>query len=157
MTNHNRIDFDTMDDDELLAEVGRVLDVVDPVPHAVTEYAKAGFGWRNIDAELAELVYDSATEGLVGVRSDSETREVTFRAPGVEIEVAVVGEGTRRIVGQLVPPQMATIELRFGGEQRLTESDTLGRFSFDDVPPGPISLRCDLGGDQSVQTDWLIV
>ena len=37
-------------------------------------------------AELAELVFDSATEELVVVRAESDTRQVTFRAPGVEIE-----------------------------------------------------------------------
>ncbi len=157
MTNHNHVDYEEMDDQGLIEVLGEVLDAVDPVPAAVTEFAKAGFGWRNIDAELAELVYDSATEELAGVRSESETRQVTFRAPGVEIEVAVVDEDSRRIVGQLVPPQRATIELRFGTERQTTESDSLGRFTFHDVPTGPISLRCDLGGDQSVQTDWLIV
>lgn len=156
MTDHN-IDFGQMDDQQLLAVLGKVLDAADPVPAAVTEFAKAGFGWRNLDAELAELVFDSATEELVGVRSAADTRQVTFRAPGVEIEVAVVAEGTRRIVGQLVPPQPATIELRHGKQHQTTESDSLGRFTFHDVPAGPISLRCDLGGDQSVQTDWLIV
>lgn len=156
MTDYNT-DFESMADDELLEVLGHVLDTVDPVPPQVTEYAKAGFGWRNIDAELAELVYDSATEDLVGVRSEGEARQVTFRAPGVEIEVAVLAEDTRRIVGQLVPPQSATIELRYAQERQTTRSDSLGRFTFHDVPTGPISLRCDLGGDQSVQTDWLIV
>ncbi|HSF85779.1 MAG TPA: hypothetical protein VLG28_09020 [Acidimicrobiia bacterium] len=156
MTNHEQ-DIHSMDDQQLLAVLGQVLDAADPVPAAVTEFAKAGFGWRNLENELAELVFDSATEELVGVRSEGDTRQVTFRAPGVEIEVAVVAEGARRIVGQLVPPQAATIELRHGAERQTTRSDTLGRFTFHDVPAGPVSLRCDLGGDHSVQTDWLIV
>ncbi len=155
--NDQNTDYSQMDDEALLELLGRALEAADPVPPHVTEYAKAGFGWRTIDAELAELVYDSAVDELVGVRSEGETRQVTFRAPGVEIEVAVVAEGTRRIVGQLVPPQTATIELRYGNDRHVTESDSLGRFTFHDVPAGPISLRCDLGGDQSVQTDWLIV
>jgi hypothetical protein len=156
MTNHDQ-DIHSIDDQQLLAVLGRAIDAADPVPAAVTEFAKAGFSLRTLDAELAELVFDSATEELVGVRSEGETRQVTFRAPGVEIEVAVVAEGTRRIVGQLVPPQSATIELRHGTERQVTQSDTLGRFTFYDVPAGPVSLRCDLGGDQSVQTDWLIL
>lgn len=156
MTNYNT-DFNDLNDDELLELLGRAIDAVDPVPATVTEFAKAGFGWRTLDAELAELVYDSAAEELVGVRSDTDARQVTFRAPGVEIEVEVLGEGTRRIVGQLVPPQEVAIELRHGNERMVTRSDSLGRFSFRDVPTGPISLRCELGGDQSVQTDWLIV
>ncbi len=156
MTNHTR-DYSAMDDDQLLEVLGRALRVADPVPAAVTEFAKAGFGWRDIDAELAELVFDSAVEDLVGVRSESDTREVTFRAPGVEIEVAVLSEDARRIVGQLVPPQSAEIELRYGGERRSAVSDDLGRFTFHGVPAGPISLRCVLVEGQAIQTDWLIV
>lgn len=150
-------DMEAMTDDELLAALGRALREADPVPGPVTEFAKAGFGWRTIDAELAELVFDSASEELVGVRSEDDTRQVTFRAPGVEIEVAVLAEGARRIIGQLVPPQQAEIELRYNGESRSTQSDHLGRFTFHEVPTGPISLRCDLGDNQTVQTDWMIV
>ncbi len=144
-----------MSDEELLAALGRALNQADPVPHAVSEYARAGFGWRALDAELAELVFDSAIEELVGVRGE-ETRQVTFRSPGLEIEVAVLGEGSRRIIGQLVPPQVATIEMRHDGHSTETTSDDLGRFTFDGVPAGPISLRCSLGG-LTVQTDWVIV
>jgi hypothetical protein len=156
MTNQ-KYDYNAMDDDQLLEVLGRALRVADPVPSAVTEFAKAGFAWRDIDAELAELVFDSATEELVGVRSESDTREVTFRAPGVEIEVAVLSEDARRIVGQLVPPQAVQIELRYGAERRSATSDDLGRFTFLDVPTGPISLRFVLGEGQTIQTDWLIV
>ncbi len=146
-----------MTDDELLATLGRALDAFDPVPPAVKEYSLAGFGWRTIDAELAELVFDSAVAELAGVRGGEETREITFRAPGVEIEVVVLSEDTRRIVGQLVPPQRAAIELRSaGGDLETIESDDLGRFSFSEVPTGNVSLRCLLADDQTVQTDWVI-
>jgi hypothetical protein len=150
-------DIDTIGDDELLDRLATALSQADPVPAAVTEFAKAALSWRTIDAELAELVFDSVVDELVGVRSEGDTRQVTFRAPGVEIEVAVLAEGARRIVGQLVPPQEAEIELRYGGESRATLSDSLGRFTFQDVPAGPISLRCKLADDHTVQTDWMIV
>ena len=152
----DRPDFDALSDDELLAELARALQAADPVPQAVTEYATAGFGWRTLDADLAELVFDSAVAGLAGVRGQAESREITFQAPGVEIEVQVLSEGSRRIMGQLVPPQRAEIILRYDGRSLTTESDDLGRFSFQDVPSGPISLRCVLGGDQTVQTDWFL-
>ncbi len=150
-------DIDAIGDDELLARLAAALPQADPVPAAVTEFAQAAFGWRTIDAELAELVFDSAVDELVGVRSEDDTRQVTFRAPGVEIEVVVLAGGVRRIVGQLVPPQEAEIELRHDGESRATRSDSLGRFAFQDVPTGPVSLRCKLADDHTVQTDWMIV
>ncbi len=146
-------------DEQLLRDVGAAIAAADDVPASVIDAAKASFTWRTVDAELAELVFDSASEELVGVRSGAEaTRQMTFRAPGVEIEVAVLSEGTRRIVGQLVPPQQAEIELRYGNESRTVQSDNLGRFTLHDVPAGPISLRCSFGDNGSVvQTDWMIV
>ncbi|HEX9855342.1 MAG TPA: hypothetical protein VGC47_08515 [Acidimicrobiia bacterium] len=145
-------------EDRLLAELAGALHDVDPVPDAVIEAAKVSYTWRTVDAELAELVYDSAAADLAGVRGGEGTRQVTFRAPGIEIEVAVVAEGARRIIGQLVPPQRASVELRFQSDSVTTESDDLGRFTFDEVPIGPISLRCTLGdGESVVQTDWMLL
>jgi len=154
---NERWDIETIGDDELVALLAAALPQADPVPDVVTAFATAAYGWRTIDAELAELVFDSAVDELVGVRSEGDTRQVTFRAPGVEIEVTVLAEGVRRIVGQLVPAQAAEIELRYQGRSRTTHGDSLGRFTFSDVPTGPISLRCRLADSQTVQTDWLIV
>lgn len=151
------VDFQRMGDDELIAELAEALKVADPVPPLLTELAKAGHDMRSIDAEYAELVFDSAVEELAGVRSDSSTREVTFRAPGVEIEVAVVDDDRRRIIGQLVPPQEAKMILQHRGGSYEVESDSLGRFTFDEVPTGPIGLRCVYGDGHVVQTDWVIV
>ncbi len=127
-------------DEELVARLRRVLEVSDPVPESARAAARAAFTWRSIDAELAELVYDSATEGLVGVRGAEAARQVTFRAPGVEVEVMVAEDRQRRIVGQLVPPQTARVELQSAGGNRAAEADSLGRFTFDDVPAGPARL-----------------
>jgi hypothetical protein len=147
-------------DEQLLEELGATLDELDPVPSAATEFAKAAFTLRSIDAELAELVFDSATEDLVGIRSGEAARQMTFRAPGIEIEVVVMDEGARRLIGQLVPPQPAEVELLYKDlhkdEVRTATSDSLGRFSFVDVPTGPVSIRCTAEGI-TVQTDWTIV
>jgi hypothetical protein len=144
-------------EERLLAELAAALGDVDPVPESVIEAAKASYTWRTVDAELAELVFDSASAELTGVRGAEGTRQVTFRAPGIEIEVAVVAEAARRIVGQLVPPQTASVELRFQGDSVTTGSDDLGRFAFDEIPVGPISLRCTLEDGTVVQTDWMLI
>jgi hypothetical protein len=147
-------------DDHLIEELAAAIAAGDPVPAEVNAAAKASYTWRTVDAELAELVYDSAVEELAGVRSAEGTaRQVTFRAPGVEIEIAILSVGTRRLVGQLVPPQRADVELRWGSESRTVPSDELGRFTFDDVPVGPISLRCSFGEEDApvIQTDWMLL
>ncbi len=147
----------TTDDDRFITEIGMMLEQADPVPEMVTEYAKAGYGWRDLDAELAELVFDSAEAGLVGVRGSDTTRQMTFRAPGVEIEVELLSAENRRIIGQLVPPQALTVELRHVDRAIVTTSDSLGRFRFDDVPTGPVSLRCRISEGQSIRTDWMLL
>lgn len=149
-------DTSALADDELLALLGRALDAADPVPDHVLSGARAAYTWRTIDAELAELVFDSAQE-LAGVRSEQLDRQVTFEAPGVEIEVMVIDDDTRRLVGQLIPPQDTTIELVNGDDVVAEPTDEHGRFTFDDVGAGPVRLRV-LGADGSpvVQTEWIL-
>ena len=77
--------------------------------------------------------------------------------PGFEIEVAIISDGSRRLVGQVVPAHVGRIELRFGDRSMTTESDSLGRFSFEDVPLGPISLQLELADGAVVQTAWTLV
>ncbi len=144
-------------DDRLLAELAAALDAVDPIPERFIEAAKASFTWRTIDTELAELVFDSAEAGLVGVRGVDGTRQVTFQAPGFEIEVAIISDGARRLVGQVVPAHPGRVELCYGDDSKTTEADSLGRFSFDDVPLGPIRLKLELEDGAVVQTAWTLV
>lgn len=141
---------------ELLALVGRAIDAADPVPERVLEGARGAFTWRTIDTELAEMVFDS-TQELSGVRSEDVNRQVTFQAPGVEIEVMVIESGGRRLVGQLIPPAAMTIELVASDAVSAVDSDRLGRFTFDDIAPGPVRLVV-LGadGERVVQTEWVL-
>lgn len=143
-------------DEELLATLGRALDAADPVPESVLDGARAAFTWRNIDTELAQIVFDSSQE-LAGVRSEDMNRQVTFEAPGVEIEVMVVENGVRKLVGQLVPPAERTVELVGGDSVQSIQTDHLGRFDFDDIGPGPVRIVV-LGADgqRMVQTEWVI-
>ena len=43
----------------LLAKLGRLLDRLDPVPPESLDQARQLFCWRSVDAELAELSFDS--------------------------------------------------------------------------------------------------
>lgn len=150
---------DNTRDDRLLASLAAAFEATDPIPEAVVAAAKATFTWRTIDAELASLVFDSATEELAGVRRADSTRQMTFRTPGVEIELVVMSETSRRVVGQLVPPQAAEVILHHEDDERTAQSDSLGRFAFHDVPSGSIRLTCVLKDESGavVQTEWTII
>lgn len=146
-----------LQDDELLSILARALEEADPVPDWLVEAAKAGYTWRTIDTELAELVFDSDVDELAGVRGPTPTdRHVTFRAPGVEVEVMVAGE-RRRLIGQLVPPQETVVELQHGDSVTQTKTDSLGRFSFEAVATGPARLRITTGEGRSITTEWVVM
>jgi hypothetical protein len=147
----------TVSDEELLELVGRALRSAEPVPDRVIAGARAAWTWRTIDEELAELVFDSATE-LTGVRSEDTARQLTFRAPGVEIEVMLVDEVSRRVVGQLIPPGEFAVQLQSGEAVMDERCDRLGRFSFDQVAPGPVRITVrDLEGTVVVTTEWVLL
>jgi len=144
-------------DDQLADALAQVLEAVDPVPEHVAAAARAAFTWRTIDAELAEFAFDSAAQPL-GVRSAEANRQVTFRSASVEIELMITESDARRLVGQLIPPDVAGIELVSGHDSATVDSDHLGRFTFDQLPSGPARLVVR-GSDGTVlaQTDWLLL
>jgi hypothetical protein len=149
------------DDDVAMDELRALASADDPVPAKVLAAAHGSFTWRTIDAELAELAYDSAldTERLAAVRSEDTIRLLTFETPEltIELEVTALGAG-RRIVGQLVPPGPGSVELRHAGGLLELEADALGRFTAEDVEPGPVSLRCTReGAGTVVKTEWVSI
>jgi hypothetical protein len=150
---------DKMSDDQLLAQLAAALYAVDPAPEHVLNAARAAFTWRTIDAELAALVFDSAVEDLLGVRSAETPRQLTFSTPGFEVELIILSDTTRRIIGQLVPPQAAEIMLHHETGETVVRSDGLGRFAIDDVPVGSVRITCRLEGEDGpvVQTEWTTI
>jgi hypothetical protein len=150
-------------DGALIDELRRVVELVDPVPARVLDAARASFTWRTIDAELAELAYDSMLEASreALVRASGAGRVLTFDSPGVSVELEVTSVGsTRRLLGQLVPPQPAAIEIRHPAGMVTVDADALGRFSADGIPAGPVSLVCRLtdgAPPKTIATDWLVL
>lgn len=144
-------------DDQVLAALQHVLETVDPTPAHVLEQARGALAWRGVDAELAKLVFDSSTAALAGVRGGEAARQITFQAPGLEIEVEVVSERSRTVLGQLVPAQHAEVELRNARQTLRMRTDALGRFTFDAVAPGPVKLTVATGGGARVQTEGLTI
>lgn len=150
------------DDDTLVAELRAALATLDPVPGHLVAAAKQSFAWRRVDEELAELISDSATHPLTAARSGGhpgESRLLTFEGPGLTVEVEITPQGDRcRLVGQLVPPRHAHMEVRWQGGSVTCEADAIGLFSADSVPPGPVSIACRLQeGHKQVVTSWVTI
>ena len=151
-------------DEELLAALREALHgrpappAHDPqaVPPEFVEAGKALYTWRNIDAELAELSYDSAQDSLAraGQRAgDPSVRTLTFSAAHLTIELEASAEA---ILGQLVPAQTGLVEIQSGpGKGTETSVDAMGFFTIQPAPGGPFRLRCQGSDGVVVLTEWL--
>lgn len=147
----------TPSDDELLAALSQALAATDPVPDRVREAANAAWTWRTIDAELAELTFDSAVMAT-GSRGEVIDRQLTFRAGDVEIELMVTDDRMGSIAGQLVADAPArAMRLEWAGRQQSVAIDELGRFQVRTVPSGPLRLALVLDDGRVVTSDWVTI
>jgi hypothetical protein len=141
------------DDDQLAAELGAALR---PVPEGFVEAGRAAFAWRDIDAELAALTYDSATDGLVGAgtrAAAAPSRELTFASGDVTIDVEITSEA---VIGQVVPPEPGEVRVILAaGTETGAAIDEIGCFVIRPVPQGAFRLRCRTGSGTSILTGWL--
>jgi hypothetical protein len=155
-------------DENLIEELRGLFAKDDPVPPLVVDTAKASLGWRRLDADLAELLSDSALEAAgepALARGTAQVRSVSFGAGGTTIDVEIQGDGQeRRILGQLSPPAGATVELQFA--EAAVESisvgvDELGRFRAALPDASAFRLRVGApdagaeGGVAYVETSWV--
>lgn len=149
-------------DDALLAELRRIASIVDPVPQALVTAGRESLTWLRVDAELAELLSDSIVddERLALVRSSEGVRSVTFEADGITIELDVLEDGAQRtLVGQLVPPGVAEIEVQTSDASTTVTADEHGRFRAEHVPAGRMRLRVT-GHPASAtptETSWITI
>ena len=148
-------------DDELEAELRRLAADREPVPAELRQAAVDAFSWRDIDAEIAELVYDSLLDADAAalVRGPADQRLVSFAVGGmtIDLEVTSVGAG-RTVMGQIAPPQRATVDIRHPRDTVTVEAVALGRFRSGPLPSGPASLRLrpPPGADgPAIVTDWV--
>jgi hypothetical protein len=143
------------DDEELLAALGEAL-AGSAVPPEFIEAGKAAYTWRTIDAELAELTYDSAQESLAAAghrAEDPSIRTLTLSSAHLTIELEASEDA---ILGQLVPVQTGLVEIQFGPEKGAeTEVDTVGCFTIQPIPARPFRLRCRGAEGIVVLTEWL--
>jgi len=151
------------DGERLASELRELFAQRDPVPPLVTQAAKAAFGWRRLDAELAEVLADSALDSRVPALArgaHATLRSMSFSAGRLTIDIEIHGDGTERMaLGQLSPPRRARIELQSADQAApaMTESDDLGRFRVKLPVAGSIRLRIERDPDEAnwVETSWI--
>lgn len=147
------------DDSWLPDKLQAVVAAADPIPFDVLQSLRGCFAQRSREGELAELVYDSVVDETAGVRAGAGERQLSFHGDHVSVEMAVAHE-RGRVLGQLVPPVAAEVEIRQTSGSRVLPVDELGRFVADGIPKGPVSFRCrgHKGGEPFVTaTDWVVL
>ena len=121
--------------------------------------AKAAFTWRTVDAELADLLHDSALDAGAAVRSAGDgPRTLSFRRAAVTLEVEVDGE---TVLGEVIDEHGVRPRphghLAAPGRRRPTAvADASGFFRFDGVEPGPVRFVVARAG-WSLITPWATI
>lgn len=151
------------DEEQLLADLRRIAARVDPVPPLVVESARAALSLRRLDAELLDLVRDSAEDrgGLLTVRGHSDVRMVSFEFPPVTVEVQI----TEQPSGSDLVAHVSGIEL--GKAQVETRAQTASRsdrrdLDTDDgtlvverIPSGLVRLHLSAADGRLYATSWV--
>lgn len=142
------------DDDELLAELSAALAEAD-VPPEVATAGQLAWSLRDLDGELATLVYDSAADGRLAAasRSAAPARTLVFGVAGLSVELEVSGPD---LYGQLVPGGPGHVEaVGATGAVFPTAVDEVGRFVLRDVTGGLLRLRCRGAAGAELSTGWV--
>ena len=150
--------LDGWDDEQLLAALRESVRTRQAVPETFVDMGKSAYTWHNIDAELAQLTYDSSRERdrdqLAGVRSETASiRALTFTSAHLSLELEVTETA---LLGQVIPPRAGTLETQTGaGTITSTPVDEIGCFAVEPIPASPFRLRCRTADGADVLTGWI--
>jgi hypothetical protein len=142
------------DDEQLLALLKESLQARQAVPPEFIEIGKNAYAWHNIDAELAQLSYDSIHDSALYERSETASvRSLTFTSAHVTIELEVDEDS---LFGQTVPAQEGTIQVRTpAGAIASIPVDKVGYFAIRPIPPGSFRLHYRSTSGSDVLTGWI--
>jgi hypothetical protein len=146
---------DSWDDEKLLAALGEAIRARQAVPEWFVETGKNAYAWHDIDADLAQLTYDSLVdrERVAVVRSEAASiRALTFTSARLSIELEVA---TNSLLGQIIPPRAGTLEVHTTTGVTSSPVDEMGCFVVEPTPNGPFRLRCRMNDGADVLTGWL--
>ena len=149
---------DDWDDERLLVALGEAMKARQAVPSWFVETGKNAYAWHNIDAELAQLTYDSNEDRreTAVVRSETASvRSLTFTSAHLTMELEVAESSA---LGQIIPPRSGTLEIHTkAGAITTTEIDEIGCFAVDPIPDSPFRLRCRTADGADVLTGWIVL
>lgn len=144
-------------DERLAAELSAFFARTDPVPPAVLAAAKTAIEFRDLDAQIAELLSDSVLEDkeLAGVRGAGQ-RLLSFGIGKryLEVDVSAVGDH-RSLSGYVVPHEPGVLRVEGAQGSFEAEVDDRGRFRVARVPRGPVRFSVHIPNRPVISTRWL--
>jgi hypothetical protein len=145
--------FDVQDEAQLLRALGATFADEDPLPEHLARYARALFELGGLDAELAQLTYDSMLDRTpVPIRGDAGVgRVLIFTWPRLTLELTCSLEG--RVLGQLDPPEACVVRFQRGSGEDHLSSDDDGSFVFQ-TPDELFRLLVE-SVSGTMRTDWV--
>ena len=137
-------------DDELMSEVARLVNELDPPPPGLVERAQFAVAIDAIDDIELEVARWSDNRTLAGVRGGLPGT-ITFFVGDLTVMVNVTRTGERqRIDGWLVPAGAHGVEVRVADHgSTTTTADEGGRFVLTEVPRGTTQLLVRMNAEQS--------
>jgi hypothetical protein len=149
-----------MTDADLSAALTSLWKTVDPVPPEAERQALAAIEWRDLDTALANLSSDAGVDQEFQHVRGEAPRLLSFRTASVSIELEIsVTDRSVRLLGQLDPPQEATVVAEASDGSRETRADRRGRFSIDGLSQGRMRVAVAFA-DSTVNrtaTEWFRV
>jgi hypothetical protein len=142
------------DDEVLFALLRAAVEAASPLPEDAVATARAVFEMWMVDAELAQLVFDSLADAVpVGTRGEPShgPRSLCFETSALAIDVDVLQDGS--IVGQVDPPSVVAGRVETPRGAQDLPVDPQGRFHAT-LTDGRFRLRFDLGSG-AVTTPWI--
>jgi hypothetical protein len=137
-------------DDELMTQVARLVNELDPMPPGLVERAQFAVAIDDIDDLDLEVARWADTRTLAGVRGGLPGT-ITFFVGDLTVMVNVTRTGERqRIDGWLVPAGAHGVEVRVADHgSSTTTADEGGRFVLTEVPRGTTQLLVRMHAEQS--------
>lgn len=143
-----------MNDDrspDLIRRISEAFDDLPPVPERLTDAARDAFAWRRADAQLAELLTDSADTELVGVRGAAgERRAFRYGAGDFVVRVHLTEE---TLIVMIEPPLSVGCRVATAAGATEHRTDELGELAID-APELPVRIEVDLPSGPTV-TPWI--
>jgi len=148
-------------DDRLEVRLRAIATEADPVPSLVHDAARAAFTMRDLDAELAVLVADSAVDDPAVVTRSlvSDVRMLSFECGDVSVELDIESDPATRLVTLrgLAVGAVGDVVIVRSDSRTVARLDDDGRFDSSVLPTGPLRLELTTADGRRVTTSWVSV